>query len=365
VSEARSTSDDDRARFLEQRLTEAEKLAGIVEDVSAGLLLDEVLDRVYDRFREIIPYHRIGCALLSDDRRLLTARWVRGESATVRLGAGYSARMAGSSLEAVLSGGRPRILNDLRRYLAENPSSRSTRLMVEEGMQSSLTCPLLVRHEAVGFLFFSSRQNKTYEAIHQETFVRIAQNVSIAIEKARLYQDLQQANEQLRQQVVRDPLTGLLNQGAIVELLHKEVARQTRHQASVGIAMIDVDGFKAVNDTHGHPVGDLVLREVAVRLGHAVRRSDSLGRYGGEEFLVIFSEASLEAAVLAAERLRQSVDREPVRLVSGPIPVTISIGVAVARQAGAASSEALVAAADHRLYEAKRNGRNRIAFGAV
>lgn len=174
---------------LERRFAELNKLCRLTEKVGSGILLDEMLEHVYEAFRELIPYDRIGLALL-DEQGLLKAHWARAEYDGIRLPKGFAARLEGSSLQEVLRSGRPRILNDLEAYLGDHPGSRSTRLVVEEGIRSSLTCPLLVMGKAVGFIFFSSRGRGTYRDAHVELFRQIAGQLAALVEKGRLYQRL-------------------------------------------------------------------------------------------------------------------------------------------------------------------------------
>jgi signal transduction histidine kinase len=182
------------AHGLERRFLEAEALNRLNQELNNGVLLEEVLDRIYAAFKKVIPYDRIGFALLEDEGRTLRAHWAKMEYAYPRLVKGYSAPMAGSSLEAVLETGRPRILNDLAAYLDEHPKSASTRLMVEEGVLSSLTCPLRMEGKPVGFLFFSSRFARTYEDAHVGVFLQVADTVSAIVEKSRLYGELVRLN---------------------------------------------------------------------------------------------------------------------------------------------------------------------------
>ena len=169
--------------------------------------------------------------------------------------------------------------------------------------------------------------------------------------------------EALRRLATRDQLTGLLNRREFDRILAEERERSQRFGHPTALVMIDIDHFKAVNDSLGHPVGDAVLREVARRLADEVRTVDRVARYGGEEFAVVVMEAELEVALGTARRICAAVQRDPV--LAGetlPLNITVSAGVAVL-PGDAQSGEALVVAADKALYAAKAAGRNRaVAF---
>ena len=173
-----------------------------------------------------------------------------------------------------------------------------------------------------------------------------------------LQDDQIQAHEQLRFQATHDALTGLWNRGEILQMLRRELERSARSLTTTGILMLDIDHFKAINDTYGHLTGDAVLREVTQRISKAVRSYDSIGRYGGEEFVIVLPGCSREQVDLGAERVRAAVDAGPVRVNESQIAVTVSIGAAVTTH-GAISDEEILAAADAALYRAKEIGRNR------
>ena len=144
------------ADALQAHSEQAAMLATITQRINEGLVIDEVLDQVYENFFSLIPYDRIGLGLLEEEKALVRAAWARSEAAEIKLPLGYSAGLAGSSLEEIIRNGRPRIINDLEDHLEKHPYSESTQMIVDEGMRSSLTCPLIVRGQPVGFLFFSS-----------------------------------------------------------------------------------------------------------------------------------------------------------------------------------------------------------------
>lgn len=188
------------AASLARRQREIETLHRITTRINAGLMLDEILDGVYNDFREVIPYERIGFALLEDGGKVVRARWARTSLPAVHLKRGYSAPMAGSSLETIMQTGQPRIINDLVQYLRRKPESESTRLIVNEGIRSSLTCPLIANGVPVGFIFFSSVKANAYTNEHVERYMQIAEQLSVIVEKGNLVSQLAAQKELLEKQ---------------------------------------------------------------------------------------------------------------------------------------------------------------------
>ena len=176
-----------------------------------------------------------------------------------------------------------------------------------------------------------------------------------------LQEQLIVAREHSRIQAAHDSLTELLNHGAILTVLEKEYARSLREGNPVAVMMADIDHFKLVNDTYGHASGDAVLRDIARKMTASVRPYDSVGRYGGEEFVVVLPGCDLDAAVKRADGIRQLVCGQPVIVGDVSITATMSIGVVVAWDN--ARPDQLLQAADEALYAAKDGGRNRVFAG--
>jgi two-component system, cell cycle response regulator len=183
-----------------------------------------------------------------------------------------------------------------------------------------------------------------------------AQELRVRIRAGRRILDLQDA---LRRQATHDGLTGLLNRNSILARLSEEIVRHQRESRPLSLLMVDIDRFKQVNDNHGHLSGDAVLCEAAGRMSAASRCYDGLGRYGGEEFLVVLPGCDLAGALVQAERLREAIACAPFQLTDRDLPVTCSIGVACMDNAGA---ETLIRYADEALYQAKAQGRNRVVL---
>jgi two-component system, cell cycle response regulator len=167
---------------------------------------------------------------------------------------------------------------------------------------------------------------------------------------------LLRAQEELERRATQDSLTGLRNRASLLDQLQKEFSRGARTKVPVGVVTLDVDHFKRINDTYGHPIGDEVLMEVGKRCGSTVRDYDGFGRFGGEEFLAIVPGGGSVEVEIVASRLLTLISRVPFSTSAGEIAVTVSAGAASTAH-GYASQSALLAAADAALYRAKEAGR--------
>jgi len=180
-----------------------------------------------------------------------------------------------------------------------------------------------------------------------------------------LQDDLILAREELRFRATHDVLTGVANRGAVMDALQNEMARQVRELRSFGVILVDLDHFKNVNDTHGHLCGDEVLQVVTRRMKECIRPYDVLGRYGGEEFLIVASAADKNGTLTLAERVRSAIEATPILTQAGEVRVTASLGAAVSTPALNGDVQKLLRLADRALYAAKDKGRNRCEFVAT
>jgi diguanylate cyclase (GGDEF)-like protein len=183
----------------------------------------------------------------------------------------------------------------------------------------------------------------------------LAAAVAIALQNAYLYQETQRL-------ATTDPLTGLSNYRHFHDLLNLEVQRARRLDYPVGLVIMDLDHFKLVNDRHGHPRGDLALRQIAAQLRSRLRRTDIIARLGGEEFGAILPGASLTEVAVVAEKVRRAVEELPPLsggMTTSPTAVTLSVG-GTSLSADVVDAELLVSRADQALYQAKREGRNQV-----
>lgn len=175
-----------------------------------------------------------------------------------------------------------------------------------------------------------------------------------------LHEELVCARESMRYAATRDSLTGLLNRGETLDFLTRELERARRSGKPLSVILADVDHFKKVNDTLGHLFGDEALKEVARRLRSKLRLYDGVGRYGGEEFLVVLADCDLMTALIRADDLRASVGSKPVVSSRDSCNITMSMGVAVSTDHADGDIESLLNDADRGLYAAKQKGRNRV-----
>ncbi|MGO9088379.1 MAG: GGDEF domain-containing protein [Candidatus Sulfotelmatobacter sp.] len=175
-----------------------------------------------------------------------------------------------------------------------------------------------------------------------------------------LQRELIAARESLRFAATHDSMTGLLNRVEIISVLRREIARGRREQRPVAIVLADLDHFKRVNDTFGHSAGDAVLQEIARRFRSGLRVYDGVGRYGGEEFLLILPGCNLDAAMHRTNAIRRLIEQDVIVAPQASVTATVSMGVTIANLYRDVSVEALLEKADEALYQAKSNGRNRV-----
>jgi two-component system, cell cycle response regulator len=298
--------------------------------------------------------------LVADSDRVLRARLLE-----MLTGWGFDVVLANDGAEAlkILIGQQPPDLAFLGRTLAgidgvalcrminELPSERSPYLLVlgKRGRTSEIAHAL------------ESGADECLSVPIEERELKARLAVALRILKRR--DDLITSREAFRDEATRDALTGVWTRRAIMQILEAELGRIERGTRSTGVLLLDLDHFKSVNDTHGHPAGDHVLAEASARLGRQLRSYDAIGRYGGEEFMVVAPGCDESELAELAERLRTSIEAAPFCGSHGEVRMTVSIGAAIA-PIYAVTADSSIAAADAALYTAKNAGRNRIAWCA-
>ena len=222
-------------------------------------------------------------------------------------------------------------------------------------MESLLVMPLICADEAMGSFALAAKRARAFTKDKREMLAVIANQVAVSLTNARLY-------GRMEEMATTDGLTGLVNHRSFQERFADTLLRSERSHCHQALLLTDIDHFKRVNDTHGHPVGDVVLRKVAQVVRDCVRKIDLAARYGGEEFAVVLEGTDLAGARLLAERIRLEVERQMFQSAQGPFSVTLSLGISVYPDESTDSKE-LIAQADQALYFAKHHGRNRaVAF---
>jgi signal transduction histidine kinase len=345
----------DLAQTLERHYRELKKLDEITSHINAGLLLDDILENVYRNFQKIIPYNRIGFALIENEspKVQVRARWAKSDQPKLKLNKGYTLPLAGSSLETIITTGQPRIINDLVEYLEKKPDSESTRLIVAEGMRSSLTCPLISNGVPVGFIFFSSIEPNTYADVHIDVFKRIAGQLSVIVEKGRLVSELaaqkaaiEKQNEELqRLNELKNTFLGIAAHdlrspiGFIQMIIHflanaadelseeefssflNDMSQQTSYMLDLLNDLLDVSQIEA---------GKLSLNLETVEMGHfmqeTVKRHSKLAAPKGTR--VVLESLSPGQATADPARLRQAIDNLISNAVKySPPGSTVNVGV--------------------------------------
>jgi diguanylate cyclase (GGDEF)-like protein len=243
--------------------------------------------------------------------------------------------------------GQPLIVPDTRTHQGwiDHPATHWIR--------SYAGAPIQVKGKTVGFINLNAAVPGYFKEEHARRLQAFANQAAIAVENAQLYAQTQQL-------AITDDLTGLYNRRGLFELGRREVERAVRFGHCLSVLMLDIDHFKAVNDSYGHQTGDQVLQILSKRCLENIREIDILGRYGGEEFVILLPESNPENTQQVAERLRKLIENQPFPTRQGSVQITISLGLATVceREEDLA---ALIERADQALYIAKRSGRNRVA----
>ncbi|HXQ34277.1 MAG TPA: diguanylate cyclase, partial [Anaerolineales bacterium] len=244
--------------------------------------------------------------------------------------------------------------DEIQILFARKRKKHISKILHKVGMNGDIKLmrlPLLFEENLLGILWVWGKGITEADLPVMSIF---AKQIGISLERARLFQEVQSL-------AFTDQLTGLHNRRSLFELSRVEFSRAHRLNRPICCMMLDLDHFKQINDHYGHQAGDHVLQEFAKRCKNSVREMDLIGRYGGEELMIILPETSLITALQIAERVCESVAEIPIKVPDGEISATVSVGVA-AKDENTAQLETLIARADQAMYIAKHKGRNRVAL---
>ena len=254
-------------------------------------------------------------------------------------------------------------LLDSRRPLAGGVPSFARVLPEAAGVQSWVGAPILAGDRVLGLVCVGSLEPDVFRQGHADFLFALAGQGALALRNAQLYGTVKRL-------AITDSLTGLYNRRHFMNVAGAEFERARRYGRPLAVLLVDIDHFKAVNDTYGHLIGDATLRTVTAAMRRSLRRVDLLGRFGGEEFVALLPETGGQGARIVAERIRSLVEATPTETERGPIRVTVSLGLGsfeppTPSQPTTDTVEALVDRADQAMYESKRLGRNRASLFAA
>lgn len=334
-----------------RRATREEALRDVALTLTSTLDPAMVLREVLDQLARVLPSDGAAVLTRASDGLLRTAT-TRGLFASETFNGEIN--FDGQGIAAVIA--RTDAAHLLPAYYVHEtpePTDASTSGL-PAWIGSLIAAPLLVDGVLRGVIIVAVTQRGRYGSTDADLVADFARHAAVALHNAELH-------EALARTARTDSLTGLLNHGALLESLAQEVERAERYEHPLSILFFDLDHFKVINDTYGHQFGDEVLRSLARAARETVRHIDTVGRYGGEEFVAILPETDYWKAVTVAERLREYVAAHPLAEMPGgiAIQVTISVGVTAYPGDGRAVKD-LIRTADSALYSAKRNGRNRV-----
>jgi diguanylate cyclase (GGDEF)-like protein len=338
-----------RIKEAEGLAVEASRVADTLREVgltlSSNLDFNQVSALILDLMNRVIPFD-IGAFLTTEGTELRLAG-IKGPGNTqLLIGRTYpvsGCRLCNMSIQRM----RPLISG------IASPDDIFLPLDPSLGIHSYLGVPIVFRDHATGLIALYNASARPFAEKDAQVAEIFANQVAISLDNSRRV-------EQMEKQAVTDELTGLCNRRAFADIAEKEVGRARRYQRPLALILFDIDHFKNVNDTHGHLVGDQVLRVLAAAVKKIVRATDTICRFGGEEFIVLMPEAMRDEALAMAERLREKVSDITVVAPEGTLSLTISLGVAGLEPDKDETLESLIGRADKAMYSAKAAGRNTI-----
>jgi diguanylate cyclase (GGDEF)-like protein len=342
------------AAFLEGRsiVRTVSELAGAARAIARGRLDRRVPVRGRDELAQLGDAFNTMASQLQARLAEVDAQRKRLRDATVRFGEGLGASHDVDQLLRVIVESAVEA-TDAQGGTVTGPGGESISWGTLDGGAERIAWPLLAGRASFGELVLVGDR---FGAEELETAALLCGHAAVALENARLHRIVER-------QALVDGLTGLANRRHTEEALSTEISRAARTQSQMALVLLDVDRFKGVNDRHGHPAGDTVLRAMAQVLQESVREIDTAGRWGGEEFALVLAGTDLEGGARLAERVRQTIETTPVELDDGThLRITASFGVA--SMPPATTGEELLAAADEALYAAKSGGRNQVVSGS-
>ncbi len=329
----------------------AEALFDVAEALNSTLQLDEVLNRILVNVGKVVPHDAANIMLVENGICRLVRMQGYQELGLADQVAALVFKVAETpNFQYMLDSGKPIAIQNTAQYpgWANFPITR--------WVHSYAGAPIRINGITSGFLNLDSATTGFYTQAHAQRLMAFANQCGVAINNAQLF-------ERVEQLAITDDLTNLYNRRGLFSVGQREVDRAIRFYHPLSVLMLDIDNFKSVNDKFSYKTGDDVLRSFADRLRENVREVDVIGRYGGDEFIILLVENDLPVAAQVAERLRKSIQETPFPTCNGEINLTISIGV-TAFSLDMANLETLFDRAGQDLHAAKQAGKNQIAVGS-
>ncbi|MFO0661189.1 MAG: sensor domain-containing diguanylate cyclase [Polyangiaceae bacterium] len=330
---------------LERAKVEQGKLYRAAEALGAATTETEVIEAAVKSAREIAAFDFGAITIFDVKTGMHEIRGVSGDETDDLLGVRFATNAGLVSM--VVENKHPL---PYKGEIDERQVIFSSKLATPS-MASVLVLPLMVHDRPLGTLVLGARRRGAFGDAVRPTLEVLARHVAVSLANARMVKKLEEL-------ATTDGLTGLLNKRAMFDLAKEKIAAAKRFNRKLSVLVTDIDFFKKVNDTHGHDVGDVVIKGLGKILSNAKRATDAVARFGGEEFVVICEETDQAGALLLAERVREELGKTAFPTPSGPLRVNCSIGIATFPEAGQ-DWDALFKAADEALYVSKRTGRDR------
>ncbi|RPI86877.1 MAG: GAF domain-containing protein [Chloroflexi bacterium] len=318
------------------------------EVVAASLDPEGVYITLHNAASKLMPTEAFAITLLDENRNMIDAVYIYDHQGRARpISFPVDRGLSG----AVIASGKSLYIRDLP---VDGNTVDSIRVGDKEDVRSIIAVPMRLGGKVIGMLSAQSYQPQAYTDDDMALLEMLASYAAIALDNARLFAEVQKL-------AITDSVTGIFNRRQLFELGQREFSRSLRFGRPLAAILFDIDEFKIVNDTCGHPAGDVVLRVLAQIVQDMIREIDVLGRYGGEEFVVVLPETTSMAAEWVSDRIRKKVANTPIPTDKGEVNITISIGVTEITP-DIPDFAALVARADEAMYDAKQAGKNGVAI---
>ncbi|MFH1478626.1 MAG: GGDEF domain-containing protein [Candidatus Omnitrophota bacterium] len=322
----------------ERKLQKLLSLYEVSKDMSSSLSFDDIFDIFSYTLKKLFRFKTSRLILLKEGHDIASIHEIDvGQDITKPVETDFDREIRDIMLED----------KSARSIALSDNNALSRRLSVARDFEPLTSIPLFVEQSLGGIFYIEGLPD-----VYYENFLILMSQFAIQFQKVMLYKKIEDIS-------ITDSLTGVSTRRYLLERFTEEIHRSMRHKVNLSCMMLDIDHFKKINDKYGHLVGDVVLKNVASILKISLREVDLIGRYGGEEFIAVFSATHKDMAFQVAERIRESIEGLVLKAYDETISITVSMGISVFPDDGV-SIEDLIESADKALYKAKETGRNRV-----